>query len=72
MKKEDEDDDEVLSPSDASDSTGEFDCNGDESDSESFGNDKGNGGGDDDEPSTVLRLPLRDDRKSQNVAALVT
>ncbi|KAI8554472.1 hypothetical protein RHMOL_Rhmol05G0101900 [Rhododendron molle] len=80
MKEEDEDDDEVLSPSDASDSTEEFDCNGDESDSESWGNDKGNGGGDDDEPSTVLRLPLKDDRKpalnddrkSQNVAALVT
>ncbi|KAG5548137.1 hypothetical protein RHGRI_013736 [Rhododendron griersonianum] len=81
MKEEDEDDDEeVLSPSDASDSTEEFDCNGDESDSESCGNDKGNGGGDDDGPSTVLRLPLKDDRKSalnddrksQNVAALVT
>ncbi|KAE9448498.1 hypothetical protein C3L33_19600, partial [Rhododendron williamsianum] len=37
-----DDDEEVLSPSDASDSTEEFDCNGDESDSESCGNDKGN------------------------------
>ncbi|KAH7867474.1 hypothetical protein Vadar_033967 [Vaccinium darrowii] len=77
MKEEDEDD-EVLSPSDASDSTEDFDLDGNENDrseseSECDGDDGGNDNEDDDEPSTVRQIPLKeDDRKSQNVAALVT
>ncbi|KAL7002810.1 DNA-dependent ATPase protein rad54 [Sarracenia purpurea var. burkii] len=78
------DDDEFPSPSDPSDSSDEFVCDRDEgrryvseSDSESEydnenGNDSDHDEDGDDEPSIAHRLPEKDDRKSQNVAALVT
>ncbi|XAR72893.1 DNA helicase [Bertholletia excelsa] len=77
-----DDDDEILSPSDPSDSSDEFTCNSDEftcnsdeevcyeSGSEPFGNDDGQDNNDDG-PSVVSGGPANDDRKSQNVAALV-
>ncbi|GFY90011.1 DNA repair/recombination protein [Actinidia rufa] len=72
-----EEDEEVSSPSDPSDSSDEFTCDRQsesesESESESDDSDNGNDVDEGDEPSTVPRAPSKDDRKSQNVAALVT
>ncbi|KAL7263828.1 hypothetical protein ACSBR1_001895 [Camellia fascicularis] len=68
-----EDDDELPSPSDPSDSSDEDNRYESESESESYDDDdNGNGNGnEDDEPSTVRRALPKDDRKSQNVDALV-
>ncbi|PSS26102.1 Protein CHROMATIN REMODELING like [Actinidia chinensis var. chinensis] len=66
-----EEDEEVSSPSDPSDSSDEFTCDR-QSESESYDSDNGNDVDEGDEPSTVPRAPSKDDRKSQNVAALVT
>ena len=68
-----EEGEEVSSPSDPSDSSDEFTCDRQsESESESYDSDNGNDVDEGDEPSTVRRAPSKDDRKSQNVAALVT
>ncbi|KAI8014947.1 Protein CHROMATIN REMODELING 25 [Camellia lanceoleosa] len=66
-----EDDDELPSPSDPSDSSDEDNRYESESESESYDDDDNGNGNEDDEPSTVHRALPKDDRKSQNVDALV-